>query len=166
MSQQALIQLKNIIKTYPQTVALNDVSLELYPGEIHAVVGENGAGKSTLMNIIAGLCRPDSGSVCVDGRTMPVWNPGIARRYGIAMVHQHFTLIPEMTVAENILLAGGRRTSFILQKKMAEREIIRLCQSYGLDLDPRTRAGKLVPGAKAAGRNHQSFILSVQGADS
>lgn len=148
MSEQALIQLENIIKKYPQTVALNDVSLEFYPGEIHAVVGENGAGKSTLMNIIAGLCKPDGGILRFDGQAVPAWNPRLAHRHGIAMVHQHFTLIPEMTVTENILLAGGRHTHFILNKKAAAGEITRLCNAYGLDMEPGALAGSLSPGQK------------------
>lgn len=148
MAHEAFIHLENIIKRYPGAVALDGVSMDFYPGRIHAVIGENGAGKTTLMWMIDGLCVPDSGHIVVDGQSMEPWNTAMARRHGIAMVHQHFTLIPEMTVVENVLLAGGRSLPVRLRKAEAVGRIERLCAEYGFDLRPQSQAGSLSPGQK------------------
>lgn len=148
MAQEALIHLENIIKRYPGAVALNGVSMDFFPGRIHAVIGENGAGKTTLMRMIDGLCVPDGGRIVVDGQPVGSWNTAMARRHGIAMVHQHFTLIPEMTVVENVLLAGGRLLPVRLRRAEAVGRIRQLCAAYGFDLDPKARAGSLSPGQK------------------
>jgi ribose transport system ATP-binding protein len=96
-----------IIKRYAAIAALTDVSLEVLPGEVHALLGENGAGKSTLMNIASGTTAPDSGTIDVDGSRVDNLTPALAQSLGIAMVHQHPALLPDMTVAENILVAVG-----------------------------------------------------------
>ena len=148
MAQEVLIHLENIIKRYPGAVALNGVSMDFFPGRIHAVIGENGAGKTTLMRMIDGLCVPDGGRIVVDGQPMESWNTALARRHGIAMVHQHFTLISEMTVVENVLLAGGSLLPVRLGRAEAAGRIRQLCAAYGFDLDPLARAGSLSPGQK------------------
>lgn len=148
MAQEALIHLENIIKRYPGAVALNGVSMDFFPGRIHAVIGENGAGKTTLMRMIDGLCVPDGGRIVVDGQPVESWNTALARRHGIAMVHQHFNLIPEMTVVENVLLAGGRPLPVRLRRAEAVSRIRQLCAAYGFELDPMVRAGSLSPGQK------------------
>ncbi len=98
------ISMKGITKHYGSTLALNNVNFECMGGEIHALLGENGAGKSTLMHILAGLSRPDTGEISVNGSVVNLKSPREAREYSIAMVHQHFTLVPAFTVAENLAL--------------------------------------------------------------
>ncbi|MGH9830786.1 MAG: ATP-binding cassette domain-containing protein, partial [Blastocatellia bacterium] len=102
----ALIELRNIGKRYGATVALDCVDFQLDPGEVHALIGENGAGKSTLMNVIAGLTKPDTGTMTIDGLPYSPSNPMDARRHGIALIHQELSLCPHLTVSENILLGA------------------------------------------------------------
>ncbi|MEW5815044.1 MAG: ATP-binding cassette domain-containing protein, partial [Spirochaetota bacterium] len=99
------LEMKGITKLYPNAVlANNNVNFEVEKNEIHAVVGENGAGKTTLMKILYGLEQPDSGKIFLDGKEVLIHGPLDANRLGIGMVHQHFKLIPEFTVAENVVL--------------------------------------------------------------
>src|SRR5258705_11127227 len=100
-----LLALRDIRKAYPAVVALDGVNLTVAPGEIHAVVGENGAGKSTLMKIIYGAVKPDAGGIFWEGKQVVIANPARARRLGIGMVFQHFSLFETLTVADNIALA-------------------------------------------------------------
>src|SRR5512144_2517875 len=103
-STTPVLELRNITKAFPGTLANDHVSLELRPGEIHALLGENGAGKSTLMNIVYGLVRPDEGEIVVNGTPVTIDRPHDAIGLGIGMVHQHFMLVPIFTVAENVVL--------------------------------------------------------------
>src|ERR1700752_4639998 len=96
--------MRGITKRYPGVVANDRIDLDVRPGEIHALLGENGAGKSTLMNILYGLATPDSGEILLDGKVVRIDGPSDAIARGISMVHQHFMLVPVMSVAENILL--------------------------------------------------------------
>jgi len=98
------LELVDITKRYPGVLAVDRVSLEVAPGEIHAVLGENGAGKSTLMKVIYGVTLPDSGELCWNGEHVQITSPEKARRLGIAMVFQHFSLFETLTVAENVWL--------------------------------------------------------------
>ncbi|MGA2258673.1 MAG: ATP-binding cassette domain-containing protein, partial [Thermoguttaceae bacterium] len=103
-------------KSFDGTHALTDVSLDVRAGEVHALMGENGAGKSTLMKILAGLHAPDSGEILLRGRAVTLRSPVQAMRHGIAMIHQELMPIPDMTVAENLLLGrepGGRIPGWI-----------------------------------------------------
>ncbi len=124
--------LNGITKRYPGVVANDDVSLSVAPGEIHAVLGENGAGKSTLMKVIYGAVRPDAGVIRFDGEPVVVRNPQEARRLGIAMVFQHFSLFETVTVAENVWLGLDRGSS--LQEVGAR--IRAKAGEYGLEIDP------------------------------
>ncbi|TFH49181.1 MAG: ATP-binding cassette domain-containing protein, partial [Lysobacterales bacterium] len=99
------LELRNITKSYPSVVANDHVSLSVMPGEIHAVLGENGAGKSTLMKIIYGVTQADEGAIYWNGNPVIISSPAAARRLGIGMVFQHFSLFETLTVAENIALA-------------------------------------------------------------
>ena len=126
------LQLTGITKRYPAVVANNAISLQVQPGEIHAVLGENGAGKSTLMKIIYGAVKPDAGSVHFNGRPVQVRNPQEARQLGIAMVFQHFSLFDTLSVAENVWLGLDKRLGL-----GAVTERIRAkAAEYGLDIDP------------------------------
>src|SRR5512140_701702 len=101
-----MLSVSNLGKSYGPVRALDDVSATFVPGEIHAILGENGAGKSTMMHILAGFAVPDQGSVELDGQPVPLGRPAECKRLGIAMIHQHFTLVPAFTVEENLALAG------------------------------------------------------------
>jgi ABC-type uncharacterized transport system ATPase subunit len=126
------LALTGITKIYPTVVAVDGVDLTVFPGEIHAVLGENGAGKSTLMKIIYGVVKPDAGTILWEGRPVTIANPARARKLGIGMVFQHFSLFETLTVADNIALA--------LEPEQVNRELparIRdVSAKYGLPLDP------------------------------
>jgi len=114
-----MLEVRNVAKRYGRVTALDDVSARFLPGEIHAVLGENGAGKSTLMNIMSGFARPDTGAVELEGKTIPLARAFDCKRLGIEMIHQHFTLVPDFTVAENLALA--RIDSLWAGSKVTER---------------------------------------------
>ncbi|MBX3609491.1 MAG: ABC transporter ATP-binding protein [Hydrogenophaga sp.] len=133
--------------------ALKDVSLKVAPGTVHALLGENGAGKSTLVKCVAGFQRPTSGSILVDGREQAVANPVVARSLGIGMVYQHFTLAPGMTVAENLLMAGGQVPSMIdWRSERAKLAQFLETTPFRLDLDAR-------PQELAAGEKQKLELL-------
>src|SRR5690242_18526140 len=102
---QPTLSMVGITKRFGAVAALTDVSFDVLPGEVHALLGENGAGKSTLMNVAAGTLDPDAGSIVVEGSTFDGLTPALAQDLGIAMVHQHPALMPDMTVAENFRVA-------------------------------------------------------------
>jgi simple sugar transport system ATP-binding protein len=126
------LSLQGITKRYPSVVANDGVSLQVEPGQIHAVLGENGAGKSTLMKIIYGAVQPDAGAVVFNGKPVRIANPQEARALGIAMVFQHFSLFDTLTVAENVWLG--------LESQLALKEVVQriseTASAYGLDIDP------------------------------
>jgi len=135
-----VLELRGITKRFPGVVANDRVDLDVREGEVHALLGENGAGKSTLMNEVYGLYRPDEGQVWVRGRPVTIHSPKEAIASGIGMVHQHFMLIPVMTVAENIVLAtepthGG----VFLDLDTAVARVRELSETFGLAVDPRAR---------------------------
>src|SRR5262245_28552333 len=138
MPETPLLELKGITKRFPGGVVANDgVDFELRQGEVHALLGENGAGKSTLMNVLYGLYRPDEGEMLVRGEPVTFSSPGDAIDHGSGMVHQHFMLIPVMTVAENIVLANEpRRGAVFLDHEEAARRASDLAGSFGFALDP------------------------------
>ena len=138
------LELLNVTKRYPTIVANDDVSLSVLPGEIHAVLGENGAGKSTLMKIIYGAAKADSGTVVLDGHEVSVANPAQARRLGIGMVFQHFSLFETLTVAENIALVLDEPFNLpALAKRVKE-----VSEHYGLPLDPNRMVHSLSVGER------------------
>ena len=141
----ALLELKNITKRFPGVVANDGVSLEVYPGEVLALLGENGAGKSTLVSILYGLYRPDEGEILVEGRPARIGSPMDALRLGIGLVPQHPTLVNRHTVAENLALGVG---SPLLPAQRIVPLVERISQGYGLQLDPRARVYQLSPGEK------------------
>ena len=138
VSQQSpLVQLVNISKQFPGVLAVDSVSLDIFPGEVHVVAGENGAGKSTLMKLLSQVERPTSGKVLLNGQEVAIINPQHAQRLGISMVYQEFALAPHLTVAQNIVL-GRETTRFGAINQRAEIEQARrLLQRVGLQINPR-----------------------------
>ncbi|HEV7914945.1 MAG TPA: ATP-binding cassette domain-containing protein, partial [Albitalea sp.] len=127
-----------LTKRFGSFTALDNVSLTVAPGTVHALLGENGAGKSTLVKCVVGYQRAEEGSVLIDGREHDIASPVVARELGIGMVYQHFTLVPGMTVAENILLAGEDIPAIIPWKaKRAELEAFLATTPFQLDLSAR-----------------------------
>ena len=134
-----VLELAGIEKRFGSVQALRGVDFVLAPGEVHALLGENGAGKSTLMHVAYGLVRPDAGEIRVDGVRRRMATPRVARALGIGMVHQHFTSVPALTVAENVALSAGWPAA---PREMRERTRA-LSERMGLPLDPDQRAGRL-----------------------
>ncbi|MCW5636896.1 MAG: ATP-binding cassette domain-containing protein, partial [Rubrivivax sp.] len=126
------LQLTGITKQYPAVRANDDVHLRVKPGEIHAVLGENGAGKSTMMKMIYGAVQPDAGEIRWNGQVVHIANPAAARRLGISMVYQHFSLFDTLTAAENVWL--GLDKAIALPE--VSRRIVDVASTYGLDVDP------------------------------
>ena len=138
MDAPAALELRGITKRFPGVLANDRVDFDLRPGEVHALLGENGAGKSTLMNVVYGLYHPDEGEILVDGKPITLGSPREAIEHGIGMVHQHFMLIPVMTVAENIVLASEpTRAGVLLDLDAAEKRVAELSRQFGLAVDPR-----------------------------
>lgn len=140
-----LLEVKNITKIFPKVRANDGVNLTVEEGEIHAILGENGAGKSTLMNIIYGLYKPDSGELKLSGETLNLSGPHEAIEKGIGMVHQHFMLIPVLTVAENIVL-GAEPGGISYNKKKANELIREISKNYHLEIDPDAKVKDLSVG--------------------
>jgi general nucleoside transport system ATP-binding protein len=147
MAEAALLELRGITKRFPGVLANDDVNFDLRAGEVHALLGENGAGKSTLMNILYGLYTPDEGQVILRGKPIDLGSTKAAIEHGIGMVHQHFMLIPVMTVAENIVLAIEPRHAVVLMDYDAARKRVReLSERYGLLVDPDARIDRISVG--------------------
>ena len=135
-----VLELRHITKRFPGIVANDDVSLDLLEGEVHALLGENGAGKSTLMNCLYGLYRPDEGEIWIRGEKVDLGSPRSAIDHGVGMVHQHFMLIPVMTVAENIVLAmEPTHAGALLDLGEANERVREISERFGLAVDPRAR---------------------------
>ena len=142
-----------LTKRFGAFTAMDRVTMRVEPGTVHALLGENGAGKSTLVKCVAGFQRAEEGSILIDGREQDIANPIVARALGIGMVYQHFTLAPGMTVAENLLLAGGKTPALIDWKaKRAELKAFLATTPFSLDLDVR-------PSELAAGEKQKLELL-------
>lgn len=140
----AYVQMNNICKQFPGVKALDGVNFSLEKGKVHALLGENGAGKSTLMKILAGMLQPTSGEILIDGKRVTISNPKDAMNLSIAMVYQQFTLSPELTVLENIVL--GSPIPFIVNRKKLKEQICKITDSYGLALDMDAKVWQLSVG--------------------
>ncbi len=134
MTHKTLIKMTGITKRFPGVVANNEVDFELHPSEIHSVLGENGAGKTTLMNILSGMQQPDTGTIVVRDQTVKIRSPQDSLRLGIGMVYQHFTLIPNLTVIENLVL--GFEDGVFLNLKKAKQKLQQISATHGLSIDP------------------------------
>lgn len=140
------IRMAGVVKTFGAVVANRDAALEVQQGEIHALVGENGAGKSTLMRVLAGLYAPDGGTVEVNGRDVTGWKTTNAIAAGVGMVHQHFMLVPTLTVAENVVLGMEPTKGITIDLQRAVLEVEALCKKCGLHVDARATIADLTVG--------------------
>ena len=143
--KQNLLEMKNITKAFGGTKALKDGMLEVFPGEIHALIGANGAGKSTLMNILYGILRPDGGEILFEGRKVRFHSILEAQRAGIFMVHQELNVVNDLTVAQNIFLGREPMLHFSVDDERMVREASELLSDMGIDIDPTERMGDLSP---------------------
>ena len=130
-----IIEMRNITKEFPGVIANDDITLQLKKGEIHALLGENGAGKSTLMSVLFGLYKPDKGSIYINGQPAHITGPNDANALGIGMVHQHFKLVHNFTVLENIILGVETTNKGVLQMKEAREKVLALSERYGFEID-------------------------------
>jgi ABC-type uncharacterized transport system ATPase subunit len=143
------IEMKGITKTFPGVVANDNVDLQVAPQEVHALLGENGAGKSTLMSILFGAYNADSGTIKINGQEVNIKDPNVATELGIGMVHQHFKLVHNYTVTENIVLGLEPTNKFgLLNIGVAEKRVAELSQQYGLQVDPKALIENITVGAQ------------------
>lgn len=137
VSEDYAVQMRGITKRFGNFCALKQVELDIKKGSIHAILGENGAGKSTLMNILYGLYQADEGEIYLSGQKVNVKNPGVAISHGIGMVHQHFMLVENFTVTQNIILGNENANGIgLLDMKKARQAVIDIVEKYGLKVDP------------------------------
>jgi len=134
-----IVEMLHITKDFPGIRANDDITLQIEERSIHALLGENGAGKSTLMSILFGLYQPDSGSIRVRGKEVKISDPNVATSLGIGMVHQHFKLVHNFTVTENIILGMEPRKGPVIDIRAAEQKVEELSKLYGLSVDPRAK---------------------------
>lgn len=141
------IEMLGITKAFPGVVANDDVTLRVFDNEVHAILGENGAGKSTLMSILFGLYEADAGTIFIRGKEVKITDPNHATALGIGMVHQHFKLVHNYTVTENIILGSEPRNRWgNIDLKSAERRVKELSELYGLAVDPRSTIESITVG--------------------
>jgi len=148
MELQPILELQNITKRFPGVTALDDVSVAIYPGEVHALLGENGAGKSTLMNIVGGIYRPDGGQILLDGAPVRFRSPEDSIDAGIAFIHQELSLVPALSVAENLFLGhlSRRRMTRLVDWERVFSDARAVLQRNALDLDPHIPVRELSTG--------------------
>jgi simple sugar transport system ATP-binding protein len=147
MSEAPLLELRGITKRFPGIVANDGVDLDLGRREVHALLGENGAGKSTLMNVLYGLYQPDEGQILMNGKPVSIRSPKDAINLGIGMVHQHFMLIPVMTVAENIVLGTEpTKAGVLLDYDESVERVQQIARSFNFSIDPRARVENIGVG--------------------
>jgi ABC-type uncharacterized transport system ATPase subunit len=142
------VRVEHLTKRFPRVVAVDDVSIDFFPRSVHAVVGENGAGKTTLMNLIYGVHQPDAGSISVGGRPIAMRRPADAIREGIALVHQHFELVPSFTVADNLMMIEHRKVGLVPDRRAFAERVVAIAEPYGLEVDPRATVRDLSLGSR------------------
>jgi simple sugar transport system ATP-binding protein len=162
-----MIELLNITKRFSALLALDHVSLRIAPGTVHGVLGENGAGKSTIMNVLFGLLRPDAGTITIDGKETRIHSPREAQRHGIGMVHQHFKLVPTLTVVENLAVALGQSVRTMRTQAAARFNTLKWqvplqgvrVESLAVGQQQRVEIVKALMGMERGGRTHGTLIL-------
>lgn len=165
MSENILLKMKNVTKKFPGVVALDNVSLELRAGEVHALLGENGAGKSTLIKVLGGIYIPDEGEIEINGEKKVIHSIAVSQELGVGIIHQEISLVPEMTVAQNIYLGREDGHIFINQKENIAK-VQKLVDYLGFDINPQDIVGRLsiakqqiVEIAKALSMNSKIIVM-------
>ncbi len=141
MNNEYIVEMKNITKRFPGIVANDDVTIQIKKGEIYALLGENGAGKSTLMSMLFGMYEPDEGEIIIRGKKEKISSPSYASDLNIGMVHQHFKLVSNYTITENIIMGREPKGKFLgvlpyVDMKTADKQIAQLSEKYGLEVNP------------------------------
>src|SRR5438093_9580297 len=161
-----VLSMRGIRKAFPGVVALDGVDFTLRAGEVHVLLGENGAGKSTLMKILSGAYRRDAGEITVDGRPVSIGSPRDAQALGIATIYQELSLVPQLTVAENILLGHEPARAGIIDRGKLRAAARRALREVGLEIDPNRRVDRLgiaeqqmVEVAKALFRHARVLVM-------
>ena len=145
---ELIIEMRGITKRFPGVLANDHIDFDLKACEVHALLGENGAGKTTLMNILYGLYSPDGGEICVYGQRVDIKSPRDAIDLNIGMVHQHFMLVPSLTIAENVILGLKSSKEPLLDLGRAEKRVAELSKMYNLKVDPRAKIEQLSVGER------------------
>lgn len=140
------MEMKGIVKRFPGVLAADNIDFDVKSGEIHALLGENGAGKSTLMKMLYGLYHPDEGQIFINGTPTIIDRPQDAIKYGIGMIHQHFMLVPSLTVAENIALGMKSSRGIRLDLDVVTKRVLELSELYNLKVDPKLPIWQLAVG--------------------
>lgn len=166
MIDKTILRLGHMTKLYPGVCALDDLNIDLREGEVHAIVGENGAGKSTMIKIISGAIEPTKGIIELGGKKYKYMTPILARKNGIAVIYQEFTLIPVLSAAENIFLGEFLKRRMVLDRKLMEEKAKKIFERLKVEIDPGTKVQDLTTGyqqiveiAKAISRNARILIM-------
>lgn len=166
MEQDIILSLDNIVKKYSGVLALDNVSLDIRRGEIHALIGENGAGKSTLIKTIAGAIQPDSGTINIDGKRFKYMTPQLSEEMGIATIYQEFNLVDELSAAENIFLGKKLSKTPFINKKLMYKKSKEVFEQLNIDINPDKLVKNLTVGyqqmveiAKAVIQNAKVLIM-------
>lgn len=166
MSDNIILSVKDIVKTYPGVIAINHVSFDVREGEVHALIGENGAGKSTLIKTLSGAIKPDSGTITVNGKDFTSFIPQLAKEQGISVIYQEFTLVPGISAAENVFLGEKTKKGLFVDIKERERRAQELFDQMGVDVDASKPVRSLSPAcqqiveiAKAVSKNVKILIM-------
>lgn len=130
-----ILTLKNVTKQYPGVIALDHMNLEIYPGEVHALMGENGAGKSTLIKVISGAIKPNGGTIIYEDKEYDSMTPALSKKLGIGVIYQEFNLVPDLSVAENIFLGQKLTKGHTINRKLMNQKAAELMDSFGIDID-------------------------------
>ena len=164
--EEYIVKMEHICKTFPGVKALDDVSFNLKPGEVMALLGENGAGKSTLMKILSGVYTKDEGTIIIDGKEVPIMNQKVASEKGIAIIHQELNMCHHLTIAENMFLGREPLKHGLIDTKKMNSDAKELLLKLGVDIDPTTITGELqvskqqmVEIAKALSINAKVLIM-------
>ena len=162
MMSELILEIKNLTKTYPGVVALDNVNLQIRRGEVHAIVGENGAGKSTLIKSITGAIRPDSGTITFEGKTYPHMEPKLSQQVGIGVIYQEFNLIPGLSIAENIFIGDYCGNGVTVDFKKMNQKAVEAMQRVGVHLPPEKAVGSLTVGHQQIVEILRSLVKDVK----